>query len=852
MAKGKGARERIEELRQAIRRYNYLYYVLDQSEVSDREFDALMEELRRLEREHPELVTPDSPTQKVGGQPLDEFSRAEHLSDMLSIDNTYKEKELREFDQRVRGELGSHAEPSYVVEPKIDGVAINLIYRDGALAQAITRGDGKRGDDVTHNAPTVRDLPLRLCAPDGRTDPALEGSTVEVRGEVYMSFAALREVNAERESAGEALFDSERNAAAGSLKLLDPSLAARRRLRVFTYEIGAHEGAQVPGSHWERLGWLRDHGCPTNPKAQRCADVDEVLALCREWEPRIDQLDYRLDGLVVKVDDVEQRDRLDVTSTAPRWMIAYKFAPERQESQVREIEVSVGKTGQLTPVAVLEPVQLSGTTVSRASLHNFDELERKDVREGDYVLVEKAGEIIPQVIKVIKEKRTGREVAFPLPETCPSCREPVRREESDKVKCLDDTCKGATLLRTRSYTPIERDRCDVCGGPVVTGTVKVDRVSHKVCVSQGCKLYGHPKPRGKRKGEQKTRGKKALQAQQVGLFTEEQKKVAPEDRYVPIGSDSCRECGGPVVLAQRERERPATKMCTRPDCPAYRVTTGRRFLPPDEDRCKVKTCKGPVTVAFALICGNPLCPAQQVERIVHFASRAAMDIGGLGEQTVLDFYEAELLRSLPDIYALRAKQEAIEELAGYGPKKARQILSGVEHSKTAGLTRLLVGIGIPGVGTHLAAVLAREFGTMAALQAARVDRLSKCIEVGEEIARSIRSFFDQPSTRELVKALEAVGVGMAVAKNEARGTGCFSGETVVLTGSLKRHMRKDATRLIESQGGRVAGTVTKKTDYLVVGAEPGSKLDKARRLGVRTLSEEEFEALLASPGERSA
>jgi len=450
--------ERIERLRRAVRRHNHLYYVEAAPEISDREFDALLAELAELERGHPELVTPDSPTQRVGGRPLDAFTAVEHLRPMFSIDNTYNEQEVREFDARVRRLLAAEGpgpappEYSYVVEPKIDGVAVNLIYRDGALSRAITRGDGVRGDDVTQNVRTVANVPLRLLTEDADD---LAGSVVEVRGEVYMSFEAFRSVNAEREAADQPPFANPRNATAGSLKLLDPRMAARRKLRAFTYEIGYHEGVDLPDSHWECLRWLRASGCPTNPHVSRCRDVDAVLERCTHWQGRLAEFGYPVDGLVVKVDSRRQRLALGATSKAPRWMIAYKFIAEREVSRVREVQVKVGKSGQLTPVAVLEPVQLSGTTVSRASLHNFDELARKDIRVGDHVLVEKAGEVIPQVVRVIVEKRTGTEEPVPRPEKCPACDGPVRVELSDKKKCRDDECPGAKHPKGRGYLPLD-------------------------------------------------------------------------------------------------------------------------------------------------------------------------------------------------------------------------------------------------------------------------------------------------------------------------------------------------------------------------------------------------------------
>jgi DNA ligase (NAD+) len=469
MTDERSVEDRIGELRASVRRHNHLYYQEHEPEVSDREFDALLEDLIRLETAHPELVRPDSPTQRVGGAPLDAFHAAAHLSPMRSIANTYNADELRDFTGRIERLLGPPegqgdlfepaAQCSYVVEPKIDGVAINLIYRDGVLDQAITRGDGVRGDDVTANVRTVRDVPLRLCGDD---PGKLLGSVIEIRGEVYMSFEGFASVNGVRTSAGEAAFANPRNATAGSLKLLDSHEAARRRLRAFTYEFGRAEGFEPPDSHWDCLIWLHEHGCPTNPNVSRCADLNAVLAQCERWQREIEGLAYPVDGLVVKVESRRTRERLGATSKNPRWMIAYKFAAEQQESRVLAIRVQVGKSGALTPVAELEPTQLAGTTVSRASLHNFDELERKDVRIGDCVLVEKAGEIIPQVVKVIVEKRTGAEQPFRPPERCPACDAPARRDEDGvRVRCVNPACPAQRVERLAHFA--SRGAMDIAG-----------------------------------------------------------------------------------------------------------------------------------------------------------------------------------------------------------------------------------------------------------------------------------------------------------------------------------------------------------------------------------------------------
>ncbi len=588
---------RIERLRRDIRRHSRLYYVENAPEIPDRDFDALMEELLRLEREHPEFADPDSPTQKVGGEPIDEFRAVDHLTPMRSIDNTYNEEEVREFDKRVGKLLGEGAAWSYVVEPKIDGVAINLIYRDGVLAQAITRGDGKRGDDVTENAKTVGGVPLGLRFDDDRPDPALQGSVLEIRGEVYMPFSGFRQVNADRAATGKPLFANPRNATAGSLKLLDPKATKTRRLQVFLYEIGQAEGAEVPGSHWARLRWLKEHGCPTSPAVRECAAVDDVLKLCAEWQDA--PHDYAVDGLVVKVDSIEQRGQLGHTAKAPRWMMAYKFAAEQRETIVQAIKVQVGKSGQLTPVAKLEPVQIAGTTVSSASLHNFDEVARKDIRVGDHVLVQKAGEIIPQVVEVLAEKRTGGETAVARPTSCPACGGPVREEASDKKKCMDDACEGAARLKSRARVPLEGESCDVCGGDVKWPKPKTQpRKNYKACVNAGCEAFGIEKP-------------------------------------LP-------------------------------------------FLPAERDRCS--DCGGPVSVVVLYYCDNPGCSAQLAERIIHFASRGAMDIENLGDKVVRELLDAGFISGVPDLYRLAERRDELEALKGKGRTSVENLLDGLHTS----------------------------------------------------------------------------------------------------------------------------------------------------------------------------
>ncbi|HOI55404.1 MAG TPA: NAD-dependent DNA ligase LigA [Phycisphaerae bacterium] len=659
--------KRIAELRREIERHNSLYYAEAAPEISDAQYDRLYRELQDLEEAHPELADPASPTQRVGGQPLEQFESVAHDVPMLSIDNTYSPAEVREFDARVRRLLETDEPVEYVVEPKIDGVAISLRYERGRLTRGLTRGDGRVGDDVTANVRTVHDVPLQL-----RSDqPPV---AVLVRGEAYLSRSQFDRINVQREAEGLPVFANPRNATAGSLKLLDSRETARRRLRFFAYSVAAVEDAAPPASHSNSLALLRQWGLPVNPDITVCRDIEAVIA---EFDRRLaarHDLDYDIDGLVIKVNSLDQQDRLGRTTKSPRWCIAYKFAAEQAETVVAGIEVQVGKTGILTPVANLEPVQLAGTTVSRASLHNFDEIRRKDIREGDVVVIEKAGEIIPQVVEVRTDRRTAARAEFAIPEQCP-----------------------------------------VCGGPAVRD---------------------------------------------------------PEGVYVR--------------------------------------------------------------------CVNPVCPAQLKERIQYFAARDQMDIKGLGAALVDQLVDKLLVSSPADLYRLTAAQVA--ELDRMGDTSAENLMKQIEASKQRSLDRVIAALNIRHVGRHVAAVLADEFRSMDALVAAAADpeRLEGVQEIGPVVARSIHDFFAGEAGCALVKALRAAGVRMEAEARADPGPQPLSGKTLVVTGTLTRFSRSQIESLIKSLGGRAGSSVSKNTDFLVAGDNAGSKLDKARALGVRVLSEQEF------------
>jgi DNA ligase (NAD+) len=659
--------ERVREMRRVIEHHNHLYYAEARPEITDREFDRLLKELQDLEEAHPELASADSPTQRVGGAPIEGFQTVRHREPMRSIDNSYNADDLREFDQRVKKLL--HGAPvTYVVEPKIDGVAISLTFEHGLFTVGATRGNGEEGDDVTHNLKTIHELPLRL--PE---QPAL----FEARGEVYMNRADLARLNRALIADGKEPYANPRNLAAGSLKLLDPRLCAKRKLRLFTYALGACEGIAVK-THQESLALLRRFGFPVNTHIKAFDSIDGVIEYCTGYAGKRNDLPYDIDGLVIKVDDFEQRRRLGAKSKSPRWVMAYKFAAEQGLTKLLSIEVQVGKLGTLTPVAYLEPVKLAGTTVSRASLHNADFIATKDIRSGDMVVVEKAGEVIPYVVRAEHAARTGAEKAFHFPKTCP-----------------------------------------VCGSPVVRESV------------------------------------------------------------------------------------------------FYRCTGGAN------------------------------CPAQLKEVLRAYARRAAMDIEGLGEKIIDQLVDTALVKNIPDLYRLTLEQ--LTDLERMGKKSAQNLLAGLEASKTRDLGHLLAGLAIPHVGDTVADLLAYEFGTIDALSGASVERLAQVNGIGPILAESVHAYFHSPAGLQTIEDLRSLGLKLtqdARPPAAAAGGADLTGKSIVVTGTLTKYSREEIETLIRKLGGKSAGSVSKSTSFVVAGAKAGSKLDKARSLGVRVLSEQEFDELI--------
>lgn len=657
--------EQIEQLREQIRRHDYLYYVLGQPEIPDRQYDRLVEQLSKLEHEHPELISPDSPTQRVGGRPLEGFESVRHAVPMLSIDNTYTEQELREFDQRVRRRL-DQGDYQYLVDLKIDGVALSLRYQDGRLVLAATRGDGATGDDVTQNVRTIRSVATRLL---GSGWPAV----VEVRGEAYWPKADFERFNAERKAAAEPVFANPRNATAGTLKQLDSRIVAQRGLSFLAHGFGLIEPAPAQ-THSRLCELFQEWGIPVIPHHRLCRDIDEVIDCCHQWDAKRQELDFVTDGMVIKIDRLDQRDALGATSKYPRWCIAFKFEAERARSQLLEVQWQVGKLGTLTPRAVMEPVQLSGTTVRHATLHNYEQIQRLGVMVGDTVLVEKAGEIIPQVVGVVTEKRPRGAQAIQPPSRCPVCRGQVVQDE------------GGVFLR----------------------------------------------------------------------------------------------------------------------------------------------------------CTDPACPAQLKERLMYFCARNQMDIEGAGPALIDQLVDSGLVSEFADLFRMKDRRSELLALERMGPKSVDNLLAGIENSKSRELARLVAGLNIRHVGTRAAQILAEHFGTMDHLAAATVEELENTPEIGPVMARTIQEWFASPAGKRTIEHLAAVGVNMTQPRSRPRRDQPLAGKTVVVTGSLERFSRKDMEGLIQQLGGKATGSVSKTTDFVVAGTEPGSKLDKARRLGVEVIDEQEF------------
>lgn len=661
------AKKEIKKLRRDIRHHDYRYYVLSQPELSDKEYDGLMRRLKELEEEFPGLISHDSPTQRVAAGIQEGFKTVKHRQKMLSLDNTYSFEELRDWAVRVEKGLDSQ-KVEYVAELKIDGVSANLTYENGLLATGATRGDGETGEDVTLNIRTNRAIPLRL---ETNKPPKL----IEVRGEVYLELEEFEAINKEREKAGEILFANPRNAASGSLKLLDAGLTAKRRLNFFAHSLGELTDGNF-ATHWDFLQELKKYGIRTNPESRFCKNLDEVFTFCELWQEKRKKLSYEIDGVVVKVNGLGHHETLGATLKSPRWAVAYKFPAHQVTTKLKDIIVSVGRTGVITPVADLEPVECGGVTISRATLHNFDEMERLGVKIGDRIVLERAGEVIPKIIKTVESLRSGKEKTFKLPKYCPACNSEIIKEEEEV---------------------------------------------------------------------------------------------------------------------------------------AYR-------------------------------CINSSCPAQLEKGLLHFSSRLCMDIEGMGEAAVKQLIEKKLVKDFADIYALKKSQLLILEL--FKDKKAENLLLAIENSKRRALGRLIYGLGIRHVGEKAAYVLAEEFKTLENLVLAKKEDLEAIYEIGPVISESVVAFFKQGPIKKLIKKLEAAGVNTKEDERPVVKKTPLTDKTVVFTGELESFSRAEAEDLVRRCRGKASSNVSKETDFVVAGRNPGSKYIRAKKLGVKIIDEKEFMEML--------
>ncbi len=663
--------DRAAELRRLIEHHNYRYYVLDDPELSDAAYDALYDELKALEDEHPELVTPDSPMQRVGAPPAEGFRKVAHLSPMGSLEKVTTAEALSKWAEDVRKRLGTDEPVAYVIEPKIDGSAVSLVYERGAYVRGATRGDGLRGEDVTGNLRTLEAVPLRMRVPDGEEPPGV----LEVRGEVYFPLDGFRRFNDAQIAAGRKPAPNPRNAAAGSLRQLNPAVTAERPLAIYVYGVGIR-GDSGPATQWEALGWLRERGFRTNPQAELLESIEEVAEACAAWEGRRGELDYEIDGIVIKVDSFDQQERLGSLHERPRFARAYKWAPTAAVTRLRKIHVRVGRTGVLNPLAELEPVQVGGVTVSSATLHNEDDITRKEIREGDLVVVQRAGDVIPQVVGPAGEHQPGSK-PWRMPKRCPLCRTPVVKPAGE--------------------------------------------VMHR--------------------------------------------------------------------------------------------------------------------------CPNRACPSRGLETLFHWVG-SAMDIEGVGGHTVKKLWDEGLVRSMPDLYRLTPEQLAT--LEGYAEISAGRAYESIRHSKEQPFSRVLFGLNIPKVGWVIARNLARHFGTAGALGSATQEQLEEVEGVGPDRAELIAEWFADEENRALVEELGALGLQMTDGDAERPAEGPLSGRQYVITGTLESFKREEAKEALEALGAKVSESVSGKTSGVIVGESPGSKLQKAQKLGVPVLSEDDLRKLIES------
>ena len=796
----------IEKLREEIRYHEHRYYVLDEPEISDVKFDELVHRLQKMEADHPELVTPDSPTQRVGGQPAKEFAKVRHSAPMLSLDNTYSVDDLRDFDRRVR-DLSGRAQVPYVAELKLDGLSMALTYEDGILVRALTRGDGITGEEVTQNVKTIRSVPLKIDS--GRLGAIGQPKTFEVRGEVIMTRKAFWEANEQREQNGEPVFANPRNAAAGTIRQLDPKIVAQRNLDIFLYYLLV-KGRPPLKEHWKVLETLQELGFKVNPHKKLAHSFDELTRYIEEMEPKRDSLDYEIDGMVVKVNEIGLWGELGITAKSPRWAIAYKYPAHQETTVVMDIRPQVGRTGTLTPVADLEPVSIGGVTVSHATLHNMDEVERLGVKIGDTVLVQRAGEVIPQVLKVTKHAPDGRE--FRMPIHCPVCGGDVIRVEGEVAyRCVNAACPAQLKESLLHFAARHAMNINGLGDAVARRLVK------KSLVKDVADLYGletsHFIP------------------SLAEFYAFERKDV---DEAVERSLDSTQDL---KRFLESSRERGLVRILVRLRIRGLDRKTAETLV----DAFQFFGTIGEASVGRLLEAG---VGAQRAKNI-HTWFREPFNKGRIEEVASA---ERALRKGIEQIQQLQGGElrQAMEEFVEpikMAQKAADNLVREITSSKKLPLARLVFGLGIPFVGERTAQLLAAHFGSLEALRDAGREELEQVEEVGPRVARSIVEYFTERGNKEIVQKLERSGVRTEEEQKAPKGSKLL-GKTFVLTGTLQGWRRDEARELIESQGGKVTDSVSKKTDYVVVGAEAGSKLEKAKGLGITILDEIEFAALI--------
>ncbi|NLY74856.1 MAG: NAD-dependent DNA ligase LigA [Firmicutes bacterium] len=777
MAVPEAVRSRVDSLREEIEKHNYLYYVLDRPEITDAEYDRLMRELIALEAEYPELQTPDSPTHRVGGAPLAVFKSVRHRAPLLSLDNAFSREDLLAFDDRVRRGLKLTGAIEYTAELKIDGLTVALTYENGSLVQAATRGDGTEGEDVTANVKTIKSIPLKL--------PKGEGVNLGVRGEVYIKKADFEALNGERERKGEPLFANPRNAAAGSLRQLDPKVTASRPLDAFFYDILYLEGREVR-TQADGFELLKEFNFKVNPLTKVCRGIEAAIEFCETWTARRDDLPYEIDGVVIKVNSLQFQTALGATAKAPRSKIAYKFPAQQVKTKVLDIVVNIGRTGAATPTAILEPVRVAGSTVSRATLHNEDNIREKDIRIGDRVIIQKAGDVIPEVVASLPEERTGEERIFMMPEKCPECGSTIYREPGEAIaRCIGATCPAQ--LREGIIHFVSRDAMNIEG----LGEEIVIQLVNKNIVKDVADLY-KLEPGDLLKLEQ-FEGKSAkellnaiddLEKGNISKFLEKLKieSIGPvTSEQIARGYSSLDELMNDTVDEIREKTGVSEKV-------AHNLK--HFFINPNNK--------------------NLISKLRKIKNEDYFN-----------------------LLNYDDILQL-----------GFSAKAIDKLLKNIEASKKNPLSRLLYALGIRHVGESIARELAQKYGSLDRLINTSIDELTSIPTIGETIATSLVNYFKEPRNQELINKLKALGVNTLENSQSSQFVQTLTGKTIVVTGKLELYSRAEIEEIIRNHGGKASSSVSKNTDYVVVGSEPGSKLQKAQQLGIRILNEHEFQKLI--------